>query len=965
MSIKLLFTKITNHIFLTYELVIGNRRLIMPTMIGLIIALTVISQSGVLIESYRQEIFEEVVFGSLDDYYFYSGDVTVEMYRRWNISKSSESNGFSDYEYYNSLVSRSIAQVNFSDYITDYYWYSLDFVHIWLNRTEYDYPEERMQTRHLPIYSSSSNKSYTELEQILSSTGKGRLPENSSEIILICRKLEGNVEEKQFENITLGSKVNITRRTRTEVIPSKTVEIVGVIEYKPGESRYHDNGTTFIYKYFEQFWWDYGFLTKPLFLQQTIEEFLDLFDQDVFDLNLEMRGKIFLDRTRFNAYNINNEIGRLQRFIRALEWEFSTARLSPSINSELFRLMSNYENIIFFFLILMLLLSLPVLCIALYLIVYSFGLIRRQKQKQIGIIKTRGGSWFQILVVLLGEMLLSTVIAVILGFLLSTFLADVVMRSSNYLEFLGTQVPVRVTIDMVQGLIFSGLIFTLLLNFRNIIQMSRQEIIKTLEPTEIRDPLWKRYYLDVMMFVIGTVTWVILMTLLRSGGDMPPIVSALGIPAPFFMFFGTIMIISRFFPFLIKKLAEFLWRIEGGINAFTFRNIVRHKQAANRAVLLITLALSFSILSSSLIYSLDETEYIRRYYDVGADLAIPTGTSLNNTILRTLEQNVSHLTSISGVYSVWSSSYGFFERNIQFLFVDPDTYAKTAFVDPSFKLSRSLSSLMNEISDNNTIILYKGNLEADVSKPKIGGNITLSFENDTSSDYLTFRIGGTFNYWPTFYPYERKDPADNFWIIGSLGMFDRLNQSDFLSTPVAAYQAKIDSQNNIDITVERIHNVTGITPESPALDYRDYKTEFGRRFSLSILNSDLIVCIVVTVIGVIMFAFFTYVERGKEIGVERALGMTHLQTAQSFLVEAVTILAFGSIIGYFTGAYFVTMFLQMTQWGGEVIPPLVVTHPTALLIQIIFGICITAGIGTIIPAYLATRKDISRILKVE
>ncbi|MFX0016584.1 MAG: hypothetical protein ACFE98_18465, partial [Candidatus Hermodarchaeota archaeon] len=77
MFVKLLITKIINHIFLTYELVIGNRRLILPTIIGLIIALTVISQSGVLIESYRQEIFEEVVFGSLEDYYYYDGDVTI------------------------------------------------------------------------------------------------------------------------------------------------------------------------------------------------------------------------------------------------------------------------------------------------------------------------------------------------------------------------------------------------------------------------------------------------------------------------------------------------------------------------------------------------------------------------------------------------------------------------------------------------------------------------------------------------------------------------------------------------------------------------------------------------------------------------------------------------------------------------------------------------------------------------
>ncbi|MFX0016582.1 MAG: ABC transporter permease, partial [Candidatus Hermodarchaeota archaeon] len=204
----------------------------------------------------------------------------------------------------------------------------------------------------------------------------------------------------------------------------------------------------------------------------------------------------------------------------------------------------------------------------------------------------------------------------------------------------------------------------------------------------------------------------------------------------------------------------------------------------------------------------------------------------------------------------------------------------------------------------------------------------------------------------------------NFWGVGSLGMFDRFNLSNYFEGMKAKYQVKIASTDNIDETIERIYNVTGITPESPALSYKEYKEGFGRRFSLSILNSDLVVCLTVAIIGVIMFAFFTYVERGKEIGVERALGMTQFQTAQSFLVEAATILSFGSIIGYFTGVYFVTMFLQITQFG-ESIPPLVVTYPTALLIQILLGIFISASIGTIIPAYMATRKDISKILKVE
>jgi len=49
MSIKLIFSRITDPIFLTYELLLGNRKLMIPTIVGLIIALTVISQNSILL----------------------------------------------------------------------------------------------------------------------------------------------------------------------------------------------------------------------------------------------------------------------------------------------------------------------------------------------------------------------------------------------------------------------------------------------------------------------------------------------------------------------------------------------------------------------------------------------------------------------------------------------------------------------------------------------------------------------------------------------------------------------------------------------------------------------------------------------------------------------------------------------------------------------------------------------------
>ncbi|MHA2293290.1 MAG: FtsX-like permease family protein [Candidatus Hodarchaeales archaeon] len=1010
MSLGLTLTKIADHFFLAYELIVGNRRLILPTMIGLIIAFTVISQSGVLIESYREEIFEEIVFSSQNES---SGDITVNF---WGSMFNPQINElFTNFTLYEEILNQVSNQEDYSSYISENYWFSSREIGVWGNisngvpRTE----EKENITIHdgVNFFTSSSvsdffthpNKSsytvsdfFTQLNISLRLEKAGRIPTNASEIILIRPEFSEMELEQWYTNLTLGSVVNITLNSwslpQGEVRQNKTVKIVGIIEYEyqgwyyvdyafppspysPSQSTVDDNSSVgLLKKYTQQIDWGAHFLSQPSFFKQAIE---DIFGS--YDINWHGRfgGKIIVDKSQFDAYNLNEERSKLQSFINTLEETFILElEMDLQVYSNILNLIEYYENVVLNLIFILIFVSLPVLLIALYLVDYSFKLIRRQKQEQIGIIKTRGGSRVQILIVLLGEIILSSMVGLILGIFFSMFLADLVMRSTNYLEFLGAQVPIKLSLELTQGVILWGIIIAIFLNIVRIIRMSKQKISETLIPTETKPPAWKRFYLDIFMFAIGTASWLILMTLIRSaqtgnigiGYVLLPLFFLLGIPAPFFMYFGTIMIIARIFPHLMKKISDIFWKLEGGINAFAIRNIVRHKQAANRAVLLITMALSFSILASSLIFSLDETTRLQHYYKEGADVSVDTGNYLNTTIQTILQENVSHLQSTSGVINAVYETFGrTTHRTFYLLFVDPSTYAETAFYDPSFGLSGELASIIDQLTDNKTLILFEGNMRADNSK--IGENFSIKYEiNDTTSgSVLSYKIGGTFRYWPTLYPYEGYDYSEYHWLIGSLGMFDDFMGSQFFRVNSNKYLSKVNSDDNIEETITQIYNETNISSEdlgSAMFNYKEYQTSFNRHFSLSILNSDLIISITISVIGVIMFAFFIYVERGKEIGVERALGMTQIQTAQSFLVEAIAILAFGTVIGFITGAFFVSMFLQLLQLG-QTIPPVVVTYPTTLLAQMVGGILMAAGVGTVIPAYLASRKDISRILKVE
>ena len=989
MSLQRSLIRILDPFVMIYELVISNRRIIFPTIVGLIIALTVISQSAVLIDSYRQEIFEELIFSDQNPYV---GDIQFNM-GLWRYQDEAQTGStdiptlLTNFTNYSRILNETTVLYDYSDTIRESIWYSSQDLTFWT------WFYENWERQDIRAYTSYSTSFYNEISSIV----QGRMPINPNEAIVIRPEgtplYEWQTEwEERFENLTLNKSVNVHLPQNLDPFPENVtyvntnITIVGEISYPRDEEIYYidfgssysnqyppENSTYGILRKYLNAWPfgnEFSLLMQPTLFRALLDE-LSTGDNEIY-WNGRVSGKIFLDHSEIDSFNIDQESAKLNKFIQGLEVNYFEHNYEASIWSRILDEMRNYQAQIFGLTIILLLVSFPVICIALYLVVYSFGLIRRQKQEQIGILKTRGGSWIQIFTVLFGEMVISTFIAVLIGFTVSIFFSDLIMRSRDYLSFIGSPVPVVASLNLLKSLFIWGIILALILNFGRIWRMSRQKITETIIPVEKRPPLWKRYYLDIVMFSVGTVTWLVLLNLTRTPIDdyggaywlIMNIIALLGIPAPFMMFFGSIMVIARFFPYIMKVLSDFLWRVEGGVNAFAIRNVVRHKQAANRAVLLITLALAFSILSSSLIFSLDETERISLYYDAGADFTVSTGSQENKTVQQILEQNLSYISDVSHLYEVSYSTGGYYRKNYRCIFVNPASYAKVATQESFYHLSSSLSRLMDLISDNQTIILFKGNLKVQPESASIGSIIKFTFQNSSHSENIPLKIGGTFKYWPTFYPRDYYDYSQYYWFIGSIGLYKNLNVSYTADHVWSKYLLKTNSTTEVANTFDMIHNQTGIQPYSPAYEFQQYKDSFGRYFSLSILNSDLIVCATIVIVGVIMFAFFTYVERGKEIGVERALGMTRLQTAQSFLVEAITILTFGVIIGSGAGAYFVTMFLQITQFGSS-IPPVIVVYPFSLLGQLLLAILIAAGIGTIIPARMASRKDISRILKVE
>jgi putative ABC transport system permease protein len=626
--------------------------------------------------------------------------------------------------------------------------------------------------------------------------------------------------------------------------------------------------------------------------------------------------------------------------------------------------------------ILLLLIDIPIIAISIYLVSYSYSLIKRQKKETIGIIKTRGGSWQQIITFLVGESIVVIGVTLISGLTFGYIISGTILRSVDFLDFSGQEIPVIISPGLVQILFLFVVLLTVILNLSAIIQYTRMTIQESIIPVVRTSSFWKRYYLDIVATLLGLSGYYAITELgktIGSGIDSNPLLPVIflivGVPTPFFLFFGSILLIARFFPILIDKIAQILWKRRGKLGAFALRNVVRHKEAASQAVILITLAISYTIISGSLAISVDETAKMGYYHYSGADLKVNIVGPYGDGVVLNTVKNVTGVSKVTQTFFANSPSETGTQYYI-FCFVDPETYLEAAFFDDDrFGLSAPLSTLIEKISDNKSIILYKKNLDSQPNL-EINDKYGYHFYNESLyyqgvTDHRNYTIAGTFNHWPQYQEHSWA-PAGSIFAVGSIGLFLSLHQHEYLGIYDTSVLAKLEPGSDTQKIYETVKYLSEQTIHtySAKLDYENYIASAERRFLLAVLNTALTACIILSVLGSIMFSLFTYLERGKEIGVERALGMTRTQTAKLFTMEGLTILLFGLVIGLGVGITNTSIFLLVIQMG-RTIPPIVVDYPFSFILYFLVLVIVVAAIGTIILAVKSTRKDISRVLKVE
>jgi putative ABC transport system permease protein len=186
---------------------------------------------------------------------------------------------------------------------------------------------------------------------------------------------------------------------------------------------------------------------------------------------------------------------------------------------------------------------------------------------------------------------------------------------------------------------------------------------------------------------------------------------------------------------------------------------------------------------------------------------------------------------------------------------------------------------------------------------------------------------------------------------------------DFSSPSPSQGYIVLSRGTSIDATQKQVEALLKDNPEVSVRNQVDYVQQQASQVNTLqvILYILLALAIVIAVLGIVNTLALSILERTRELGLLRAVGLGRFQVAQMVTVESVVISVFGALLGLVVGCALGTAVVRALRDQG--IPVLSIPWGT---IGVFLSLALMVGlIAAIIPAIRASRIDVLRAIAYE
>jgi putative ABC transport system permease protein len=547
----------------------------------------------------------------------------------------------------------------------------------------------------------------------------------------------------------------------------------------------------------------------------------------------------------------------------------------------------------------------------------------------------------QVITIALLEFVLLGAIAFVLGTGLGLALTQGISRARSFMDF-SADVPLRIALNnnaIRAGLIAVGL--AILAQLLPIIATSRHTIIsyKLTQARSLRPPWWQRAWLDLILIAVtayGLYTLNQQGSLIVQNDNGDPFQNPLLFWLPAITIFSVSLLFLRLLPLVMRLVTWLLQQTDSVTLLQASRYLARTPHHYNTPLILLILTVSFAVFTASLARTLDYYLYDQEFYAVGTDINLFTpANSLNgigsfgqptaDTETSFVFLPISEYKTIEGVQGAarvgdYTADAHIGTENIdtKFIGIDPNDFAETAYWRWDFSRAR-LGTLMNALGNIPEGVLVSNSFLT--SNGLRGGDIlrlTVNLEGGRID--IETQIVGVFDYFPTWNP-----DSDLPLVVGNLNYLFEQAGSEF---PFRVWLKTDDSlSENFLRTALNRRQLFGSSWREPQTRIATTLLRPERQGLFGLLSVGCIAAAVLTVLGLLLYAVFSYRRRLVELGILRAVGLSARKMTALVGWELMLLILSGVVLGTTLGIGVSRLFIPYLQIGTSstgLIPPFVV-----------------------------------------
>jgi putative ABC transport system permease protein len=639
--------------------------------------------------------------------------------------------------------------------------------------------------------------------------------------------------------------------------------------------------------------------------------------------------------------------------------------------------------------------SVPILSLILAFIGLVAGLFVNQQRGEMAILRSRGASTLQVVGISFLQGIILGAVALAGGVGLGYVITHFIGKARSFLDFSATGgLRVSMTPQVLgYGLLGIGIILIIqvliptLSAAENTIVTYKQERARS-----FRAPWWQRYWLDVLLLIpAGYGLWQLTQQsqkALEGSKTIPdPLQNPLLLLVPALGIFSVALFTLRLVPRFMEFISRLLKPSKSVGVLMAARYLARTPALYSAPLVLLVLTLGLSAFTASLARTLDIQLDKQIHYQVGTDINLyELGTTFNEdnpAPVYTFGPLEEHL-SIPGVQSATRVGRYKFSGTAQtgplqgtFLAIDRLTFPAAAYWQRDFA-SQSLGALMNQLAAIPSGVLVPKSLLTK-QKLKVGDTLNIGITTGIAGQSIPMEapIVGSFDLFPTWYP------ENGIMIVGNLEeLFLRAGAEyphevwlktmpdaapEFIAYAVRGFSILLDQQADQSKLVQNGLNTIVKDWLSAELNIRAQQRRPERQGLFGLLSVGFVSSALLTVLGFLLYALFSFRRRFIEMGMLRAIGLSIRQMTSLLAAELAFLVLLGIGVGTALGVFASRLFVPFLQIGASAqsqYPPFQIEIAWLSIVEIyvLFALLFIAALGTL--STLLVRMKIFQAIKL-